>query len=184
MSAIEAAVRPLIEPVIRGANATWAPPQQNVVATWAFKTALMVDRARHDRHVVWPEHFRHLYEMKVPPPSVQVHLGRYHPGEGDQQLAPGIAVRVGIDQVPGLGLGEDGAYRISFSVGQVIFDVRGFPGINNVDLRPVRFAGTKSGLVVPMAGSFSELWPRGGSSFTWPPSGSVLDTTSLKAFLA
>src|SRR5262245_41546104 len=42
MSTLESSANPLLSPILTGTSAKWDLDEQRVVATWAFKTALMI----------------------------------------------------------------------------------------------------------------------------------------------
>jgi len=50
MSELEQRARPLLTPAIPGQTVRWDAEEQLIVAAWAFKTALMLDRSSTSRH--------------------------------------------------------------------------------------------------------------------------------------
>lgn len=82
MSDLEVIAKPILTKMLRGNNRTLFSPSQRVVATWAFKTALMLreatfPRADSGRGTVPATHYRHLYDHAEPPQSVTIWLAGF-----------------------------------------------------------------------------------------------------------
>lgn len=87
MSGMEGAIRPLLSPMIRGYE-TYTPPktpihtarlttaEQEMIAAWAFKTALIIDRVRPSRHLTDAIASAFHAERK-PPTNCMMWLGSY-----------------------------------------------------------------------------------------------------------
>jgi hypothetical protein len=172
MSEIEESAKPLLVPVMRGVPASWGPEEQKAVAAWCFKTALMADTSNPAARKAPVEHFEFLFEHHVPPPSAQIRVGRYHPRVGEK--AHGVMV--------GVGTGPEwvgGSYRVTFSVGQIVFVVHGRGGLDPLPHVEMAFV-TGSGLYVPGGSTFTKFWPSRSETFEWPhPDGIPLGSQSL-----
>lgn len=74
MSDLEHAAKPIIEPMIRAEQTLLGPREQEVVARWATKTAMMLDLVGPGQQEIPPEHLLHLFETGNPPANVRVWL--------------------------------------------------------------------------------------------------------------
>ena len=61
MSEFEVRAKPVLVPAMRGEQASWAQDDQERVARWALKTALMLDRSRPEPYATLAEHFDYLF---------------------------------------------------------------------------------------------------------------------------
>lgn len=176
MSRSETKATTLLPPMIRGEPIQWDSAQQARVARWAFKTALMLDRSSLASQVAPRRHFRFLFDEQSPPESVTIYLARYFPGPGEDHLGViGSSYRpTGVNRH----LYPD-PYQITFSIGQAVFQVFGHSGTAPVEIR--RAGQLDSGLIVPLGGTFRQLWPFRSEDFAWPPTGGHLNTPSLQA---
>ena len=83
MSRLESDVKPLIAPAILGEQTTFDIEQQGLVATWAVKTALMLEHTHPRGQLTMPTvAYDYLYRHRLPPPNECVFLLRY---EGEDQ---------------------------------------------------------------------------------------------------
>ncbi len=172
MSRLESAAKPLISAALFGETQTWDVDEQLTVATWAFKTALMLDRSNQAGWKVPNDHFEFLYTERCPPDSSQIAIARYRPDTGQEERA----VSAGITKGPPSH--EDG-YRICFSVGQLVFSVHGYRG-SGAGFNVQEYVGLPSGLVVAFWNTLQTLWPRAARTLSWPhPKGLALNNDSL-----
>lgn len=182
MSQFEDAAKPIIAPLVGGESATWkAGATQIEVARWAFKTALMFDRSSRPPDVSPLEHCTYLFRERVPPPSAQVFLGLYQPRSTDTEF---ISVGAGAAR---LGEGDAGvpadlgAYRITFNVGQVIFQIYGYAGTTKLGYSFERGLFVDIGdREVAVEDGFRQLWPLSHRPHEWPPQGAQFDTGGLR----
>jgi len=176
MSRSESEAKALLPPVIRGEAIRWDSAQQTRVARWAFKTGLMLDRSSVASQVAPRQHFRFLFKQQCPPESVTIYLARYFPGADEDHVAViGSSCRpTGVNPY----LYPD-PYQITFSVGQIVFQVVGHSGTAPVEIR--RIGRLHSGLVIPTNDQFQRLWPIRTEHLAWPPTGAHLNTPSLQA---
>jgi hypothetical protein len=174
MSEMEQRARPLLTPCILGESAIWGTSHQEKVATWAFKTALMLDRSSTEAHVAPPEHFDHLWLNRTPPKTVLVSVGRYVPLAGEDQFAVTSTADHGHPSI-------EGSYRLTFSIGQMIFMVHGRSGTDDRGLSVAMWGKHRSGLHVPLTNTFTRLWPSTSPAFQWPsPDGFTLNTEAVR----
>ena len=177
MSGFETTVRPLLTSAIRGNPTRWvSPDDQRIVARWAFKTALMSDRTNRPKYWTAPnEHFEYLFQHREPPDSVTIHLTRYVPSAGESDFLAWVGSSWAF-------LGRHGwpkykAYRITFNVGQAVFQVFGHMAPYNEVLtfepRILLPDGT------PRTDLFRRIWPRVPGPHEWPPTGGHFDTSGL-----
>ena len=87
MSGLESSVKPLISEALFGEAQTWDIDEQLTVATWAFKTALMLDRSNKAGWKVPDEHFESLYRQRRPPDASQISIALYRPDPGQEERA-------------------------------------------------------------------------------------------------
>ena len=176
MSRAEMAAKPLLTAIFRGERVVWDEDEQIAVARWSMKTALMLDRSSAEARIVPAEHFSYLYREQAPPPSVAVYLSQYFPAAGEVNHATvGSCYRpTGVD--PFL---YPNPYKITFSVGQAIFEVFGHTGSAALEIRRMGYR-SRSGLVVPTVDQFRQLWPLPGCTYEWPPQGGHLGTHNLE----
>jgi hypothetical protein len=78
MSRLEKAARPVLLPLMAGKSKSLVPVEQEVVAVWAIKTALMCEFINPGPRGATDEHFRAFYDGLKPPPSAHVWLARFH----------------------------------------------------------------------------------------------------------
>lgn len=162
MSQLEAAVRPLIEPMIRGYDASLTPEQQIIVATWtALKTAVF-EYVWTDNAVLTAADRQVIMTQNRPPASVQVRLAAAE-SNGYPTRALGRTYEVGGQ--------ADKAICLTIMVGCLVTQVFGGPG-----------AGTHGFQKAGRTGAdFVGIYPPQMKTIHWPPSG-ALDDTSLLAF--
>ena len=174
MSGLEQAVAPLLATAFFGKTASWNLEEQLTVATWATKTAFMLDRSSEAGQKVPIQHFRELHDHRQPIRAGQIAVGFYRPEDGETKL--GVTAGVG----RGAPTHRD-SYRICFSIGQVVFVVHGYSGQGRAPLHVQPFAEHGSKLLVPLWNTLPSLWPRTDAEFHWPPpNGFALNTASLE----
>jgi hypothetical protein len=77
MHELEDAARPILLPLMAGRTRGLASSEQEVIAVWAIKTALMCEFTHPRSRGASEEHFRFIYESLKPTPSSQVWLSHY-----------------------------------------------------------------------------------------------------------
>lgn len=174
MSRLEQAAAPFLRPAILGQPTEWDADAQKVVATWAFKTALMLDRSNPVGFKVPAQHFAHLYDHAEPPGgSVQIAVGAYRPTPGERPLGATAGISAGPTS-------HRDSYRIAFSVGQLVFEINGYAGRGISPVAVQTFVQTPD-MIVPMWNSYPPVWPRLSMTFRWPPpDGFAIDNQGLR----
>lgn len=178
MSQFEQTVQPLLTPNIKGEPTRWAlPAEHTIVARWAFKTALMLDRSVIPDHWTTPDKdFKYLFKHQRPPPSVSILLGWYEPEPQEEVFAVWAgSARTGPGQKASTGEELDG-YRLTFSVGHAIFQVYGLTRTSTGRFLSERTI-TMDGQLVRDA--FRRLWPHTLVAHDWPPRGLKFTTSGL-----
>jgi hypothetical protein len=177
MSVFEQTAKPLLIPVIKDTPTVWASDaEQRLVARWAFKTALMIDRAnRPHQHTVPEEVFRYLFSYHKPPPSTTILLARYKPEPGEDFFLAWAGSSWMAAHRPD---GEDlKGYRITFSVGHAIFQIYGHLPVDTDDLVYEREIALGDR---PIEDAMRPLWPLRFAPHAWPPRGAKFATSGLE----
>jgi hypothetical protein len=141
--------------MIRGEHQTLDPEQQRIVATWATKSAAVIDRT-HRHRTIPPEHGRFLRERGEPPLGVLVWLAAY-----------GVDTFVGTHKgfrIP-LAAQRGNAYGATISIGQLVLQVLGLP----------EGGAEPSALPSPTQHFIVQVWPPVDWEVSWPPRFSVDD---------
>jgi hypothetical protein len=169
MSRMELAAKPLLRGTFFGEETSWAQAEQLVVATWAFKTALMLDRSSVAARQMPADHFAYLWRERKPHPNVQILVGKYAQRPGESTTVAAIGVGRGAAWV-------EGSYRIPFSVGQVAFVVHGRAGTDLDGVNVNMSVRAASGLILPLWFALPRIWPPDRDVFPWPPNGYQLSS--------
>jgi hypothetical protein len=75
MSRVETAAMPHLERILNSQPVTLDEPTTCTLATWVFKTSLMVrEQVRTDQPEIPPTQYRYLYEHREPPPQARIWL--------------------------------------------------------------------------------------------------------------
>lgn len=161
MSNVESSSRDLIARVMLGNTADWDREAQTVVATWAYKTALMLDFVGVHRTIP-AEHYSEFYETRVPVRSCRIWATSYAPA-GDDEFQSAWFNGHGLT----LHLADRNrrAYTMTFNVGYVVFQIFGFEGEDDLTVEKRRFTDSgKRGehFLIP-------IWPVRDDRVTWPP---------------
>lgn len=77
MSTLEGMARPALVPLMAGRRRRLAPAEQEIIAVWAIKTALMCEFIHPATRGASDLHFRALAERLKPPPDAHVWLAHY-----------------------------------------------------------------------------------------------------------
>jgi hypothetical protein len=129
MSDLEGEAKPILVPLILGQASTLSPADQQVVATWGFKTFLML-HLLDMRAWIPPAPYAWLRDRGRAPDSVRISIakfgGRIHTGRYDiTGHAPANRPAVRPQDIS--------EYRFSFNIGLLVY-----AGLGNVDLKPSR----------------------------------------------
>ena len=153
MNRLETAVGPVLGPIVRGdaASTEIAPPMQRTIATWATKTAFMLEHLHPANRVVPDVEYRRLYAAEQPPPYYMVFLARrasiINPDTGAANLvmsreqeinAIAYTQDVTDEEIRSSIGGGATAYRITVALGFLVFVVLGhsFPNPLNLTVTP------------------------------------------------
>lgn len=172
MSDLERATQPILIPMMEGNSVRLTWGRCKTLATWAFKTATMIDCLDSDvNRGVSPDHIETLYRDRKPPATCQIwvvpttggedsgYAGKYSTAAGKKKTLAEVVPR--------------STYASAFMLGHVGFVVFGTG-------RPDALAP-----VAPVLGpdmGLTALWPRKpGDRLNWPPAGGRRDIDWLKA---
>lgn len=172
MSALESSVGPILGPMVR--DATWIrlkPPTQRLIATWAVKTAFMLQYLHPTNRVVPDAEYSRFYIEQQPPMRYLVwlaHRASIIGPAGVPMISASREQRIDTIQYEGgitpEWIGEMVAqgstvWRITFTVGRVVFLIFGhtFPGSFNIQVTP------------DLARIIQVVWPIIKRRATWPP---------------
>jgi hypothetical protein len=172
MSDLESAVKPFLGPmVLNGRRTRLAVASQTQLATWAVKTALVLDRLHPNAAVVPKSEYPAFYAARKPLPTHFVVLARrttYPDETGRQLLATAVKQTVSDLPVaqelaseieasmPGWKAEGRNIYRVTFALGRVAFQVFGHS-------LPARIEIAHGHLPY-----VQRIW-RPNESVTWPP---------------
>jgi hypothetical protein len=180
MSRLERAVAPVLGPMIR--DGKWirlTPRVQQTLATWAVKTAFMLQYLHPSERSVPDSEYHDFYVAQEPLPGHMVWLG-HRTNLYDSTGAPLIFAarmqeissirREGVSEQDVHGMVDMGSrvYRVTFALGGVVLLVFGhtFPTV------------IKVGVPVDMMRAIRCIWPLQRRS-SWPPSEKVPDVDAL-----
>lgn len=162
MSDLEWNVRPLIEPMIQGYNASVTPEQQITVATWASMKAAVFEFVWGADPVFTAADRRIIMTQVRPPATVQVRLAAV-----ESNGYPLRAIGKGYETHDT----GDRALCLTSTIGCLVVQVFGGPGAGDHRFQSVGTTGK----------DFIGIYPPQMRTVQWPPS-MALDDTSLLAF--
>lgn len=164
MHELETTAEPILTPVIEGRAQTWHEWRQAVAATWAFKTAIMIEQAgRSDLRAIPREIYPGFPRWLRPPAFAQVWAAAYA-GNSGQFYGHG-RLRLLITTAAGVSVPNDlSAYGACLQVGALAFRIFGhlIQGIP-----PIVPTGDVAQCLVP-------IWPTVPNA-EWPPKVAVDD---------
>jgi len=162
MAESESAVRPLIEPMIKGYNAELTTEQQLTVATWAAMKAAVFEYVWGDDPILTAADREIIMTQNRPPASVQVRLAAVESdGYPLRALGRGYMLRDTGERL----------IRLTITIGCLVVQVFGGPGAGTQGLRTIGRAGT----------DFIGIFPPQMQPVQWPPP-NALDDSTLLAF--
>lgn len=175
MSNLEELSKPWLVNMMKGRKRTMFPPTQRIVATWAYKTGLMLHQASMTREerlndFIPPAHYRHLYERAEPPPSVHVGVWHY---SGDWVHMHGRVTSVVIPIKNHLDVVQEQAraYVITILLGNLVFLVTGLHALNPATGLRLSVGDADTEQPVSLA-----IWPPPlVRRIDWPPAESIDD---------
>jgi hypothetical protein len=77
MHELETSAEPILAPLILGKSTVWHQWRQSVAATWAFKTAIVLEQAHGDLRAIPTEIYPLFRQFQTPPPFAQVWAAAY-----------------------------------------------------------------------------------------------------------
>jgi hypothetical protein len=161
MSDFETRARELLADPICGIARSYPTNEQIAVAAWAFKTSCMLDCSWRGRTM--PEHhYRHLFRFRVPPTSVHIWFTSYAPAKGEE-FRSAWAKRVGLE-LAAPSIGRRHGYRLTFSVGHLVFHVFGHVGSEKLHYPTLTVPSGEQ-----LSDFFRPVWPITELDVSWPP---------------
>jgi hypothetical protein len=162
MSGLEGAVRPLIEPMIKGYNATLTPVQQITVATWATMKTAVFEYVWTDDPVLLADDRDIIRKQNRPPASAQVRLAAVESnGYPLRALGRGYELRGTAVK----------ALCLTLTIGCLVTQVFGGPGACHHGFQQTSTTGA----------DFIGIFPPQMRTVQWPPV-TALDDTSILTF--
>lgn len=108
--------------MLLGKGTTLGPQSQATLATWAYKTALMINFAVPEiAQAADPAEYRHLFRYRRPPRSAKIAVAAYS-GAGTASFR-GRPLHIGPQVMSGHRRAPHNGYSMTFSVGQAAFHV-------------------------------------------------------------
>lgn len=160
MCDLEAIVRPLIEPMIKGYNGSLSTKQQLAVATWAAMKTAVFEYVWSDAPVLTADDREIIVAQNRPPASVQVRLAAI-----ESHGLPLRALGRGYER------GGEKAICLTNTIGCLVVQTFGGPGAGDHNFKKTGRTGT----------DFIGIYPPQMVTVQWPPA-SVLDDSSILAF--
>jgi hypothetical protein len=181
MSDLEGATKPLLEPMLKGQVRILERERQALLATWAFKTCVMLEFTYPRERAIQQSQCEWLSRHRSPPREVTVWAARYRGTSlntfyrhdvmqlraGADEDATEVAACSARDRAPAENapLPPPVAYGVTFGVRHLAFQVFG----TTEPEHRFRHAGITTRI-------FEQVWPT-RAAFTWPPSAAIDDTT-------
>jgi hypothetical protein len=162
LSVLENDVRPILAALVGGEEKHLSLDDQTLLATWAVKTAFLLDLASSAPAVPAGFHYD-LRQRRSALPSNVVWMGAYL-GSRSALWARGSSLHFGIpkDEAPN-------AFVMTFGIFRVIFQVLGHFTVGNAEFIERR----------PHAMGLARIWPPPGPSVAWPPNRLAFDDDLL-----
>ena len=152
LSVLENDTRPILQPMILGADPQLEPPEQQLLATWAYKTALLLDLSS-DAPTVPAWLFHALRQRREPFGGAIVEIGAYLDRTWAVWARP-VPLRIGRAATE-----PPNGVVVTLVVGRAVFQVIVAHGHLSIsDTRVYR-------------GGLSRIWPTPGVDLEWPPNG-------------
>jgi hypothetical protein len=124
MHELETTAKPILAPLIQGKPAIWHEWRQTIAATWAFKTAIMIEQAQSEMRAIPAEIYPLFRRYLTPPPFAQVWTGIYA-GEYPHFYGRG-PMRLVLTTPEGVAVPNDlAAYGACLQVGALVFRLFG-----------------------------------------------------------
>jgi hypothetical protein len=162
LSVLETDVSPVLRPMVRGEERTLSPDEQRLLATWAVKTAFMLDL--HTGIPVIPTGFYYdLRRRRSPLSSNVVWVGAYSGSRWAAWVShTGLYLGITPDKPPN-------AFVTTFTAFRVVFQVFGHFTKGGASLNDSR----------ALAGALAPIWPPTDRAVDWPLQRLAFNDTSL-----
>jgi hypothetical protein len=171
MNALENDARPFLQPMLEGRGRVLHEHGQHLVATWAYKTALMLNFAIPEQaQAASDAEYGYLYDKREPPSSARVFMFAY---EDDMKATASFRQHplwIGPKTAGLKNRGPFDGYTMTFSIAQL-----GFQVFNTT------VPGQEYVLQEPWNRRIHRIWPLTGGSLTWTPK-PALNTHEFVAF--
>lgn len=152
LSVLENDVQSVLGPMIGGRERTLSIDEQRVLATWAVKTALMLDLAS-GTPVVPTGFYYEFRQRRSPLPTNVVWVGAYcGPHWAAWARHTGLHIGIADDQPPN-------AFVTTFTAFRIVFQVLGHFTVGGATLREGR----------QLAAGLARIWPPSLQPVDWPP---------------
>jgi len=178
MSELETDGRPFLEPMMHGQKVSLSPEAQTAVATWAVKTAMMLQYVPGELVVIHPAHYTELFQKKRQPPDTCMVWA----SACRQDMSPPLittwsrSLILETEPAPPAAADTISGYRVTFRVNQLALQIWGY---NVESLRePYLIQQVDYGGYAPF---IHTIWPTSGTELTWPPPG-LFASDGLEAF--
>lgn len=165
MADLESAAKPVLEPLIRGYTARLGTPEQLLAATWAVKTAMVIETTMPSEGHFAPAECEIVRDQRRPPASTSVYLAAI---EGPIPPVQARCARVAVSQAE---IRVFDLHLHTLQVGTLVLQVirqepppADFGRLEGLDLPPE---------LQPEVGTVFRVWPATGRP-SWPPP-TVLD---------
>ncbi|MEA2825945.1 MAG: hypothetical protein QOG43_384 [Actinomycetota bacterium] len=168
LSVLENDVAPLLGPMLRGEDRDLSLNNQRLLATWAVKTALLLNLVQSEKAFIPTGCFREFRQQRQPLGSTVVWIGAYS----------GRRWAAWARQIP-LYLGKPGpdkpnAFLTTFTAMRVVFQVLGHFTSGNMTIHDERLASL----------ALHSIWPPRGETLHWPRVGLAFGDDDLSSLAA
>jgi hypothetical protein len=170
MGDLEAAIKPVLVPLIHGQRTALSRQDQSLIGLWAVKTAMMLEFI-HPVNVrtIPTAHYEYVYQQRKPPPKAVVWLLAYTGGNiRTRHLCRGHLYG---PEVPGAPFN---VYTVVMVVGHLVIHLVGTntEGAWNLDPQDAWTPARR------------RIWPPRESGWTWPPDASIPTEREVMRFAA
>lgn len=161
MSRLEEAAKPLLMPGLHGRGKRLSPGGQQVLATWAFKSALVFGLTHRWPRGVPDEHYDHLLQHGRPPEQCVIWMGAYNgPEPAFVQLA-GMAISRPGERVTSQS--RPNVYVFTLTMGPILLQVFASADAEAFDVTNAHYRDPR----------LRAIWPT-SETFDWTPDGGLV----------
>jgi hypothetical protein len=162
LAVLEHDVKPLLGSLVQGRDQSLLPSGQRLLATWAVKTALMLDLSG-DRPLIPTGFYHDLRLQRSPLPSHIVWIGAYRDStHAAWARHNGLHIGISPDEPPN-------AFATTFTAFRVVFQIFGHFTRGKAHLEDRRL----------VAAALAPIWPPTGRPVDWPPRGLAFGDQAL-----